>query len=58
MLHFLEAVELRHALGADAELADGLGPPEQEHGQHGALAGVESQRLVEDLAVADDRATV
>ncbi len=58
MLHLVEPVERGHPLGADAELADGLGAAEQEHGQNGALAGVEAERLVEDLAVADDGAAV
>ena len=58
VLYFVEAVERRHALGPDAQFADGLGAAEQEHGQDGALARIEGERLVEDLAVAHDRAAV
>ena len=58
VLYLVEPVEVRHALGPDAQLADRLRAPQQEHGQDGALAVVEAQRLVEHLAVADDRAAV
>ena len=49
--HVVEAVELRHPVRAEAELADGLGPAEQEHGQQGPLAGDERQGLAEGLTV-------
>ena len=58
MLHLVQVFEPCHAFGPDAQLADGLRPAQQEHGEDGALPGIETERFVEDLAVADDRAAV
>ncbi len=58
MLHAVEPLDGRHALGPGAQLAHRLWPPQEEHGQDRGLRGVEPERLVEDVAITDDGAPV
>ena len=58
VLHAVQPVEGRHPFCPGAQLTHRLCPPQQEHGQDGALPGVESQCLIEHVAVAHDRAAV
>ena len=52
MLDVVEAIELRHAVRAEPELAHGLGPAKEEHGQERTLPAVERQCLVDHVPIA------
>ena len=58
VLHAAQPVEGRHALCPGAQLTSGLRPAKQEHRHDRALPVVETQCLIEHVAVADDRSAV